>query len=48
MSPNKEVCVLEISVQLRQLHPLETTAPHGTTALPGIPCAPLDFPSLLK
>ena len=31
---NKEVCVLEISVQLRQLHPLETTA------LPGIPCAP--------
>lgn len=25
-----------------------TTAPPGTTALHGIPAAPLDFPSLLK
>ena len=35
-------------VQLGQLHPLETTAPPGTTALPGKPAAPFDFPSLLK
>ena len=28
-------------VQLGQLHPLETTAPPGTTALPGKPAPPL-------
>ena len=33
MSPNKEVCVLEISVQLRQLHPLGYLRPFDFPSL---------------